>query len=354
MKERYVYGSLTRKSDLSTKPFDVVQLPRHQWETGDFVVGKFLPNPETLTSPGWVELPCGRRRTFEPNDLLVGALGLRNSTKEAVGNWYDIGNDLRMQELCNSGMFGIETSHPPQDPPSPSFQYQGHALRQEKKLCMKDFAPEFPKNRKLSCKVVLIVGTSMSVGKTTAARTVINVLKEMNVGKVVGAKLSGAGHYHDVLSMLDAGADDVVDFVDIGLPSTILPPQQYSSSLHDLLSLICSKNPDIVVMEVGASPCEPYNGLVALKELAERAHFVVLCASDAYSVVGAEQCFLKQAGFNIQPNIVTGIVAATSGGCDLVLQMSGIPALSLATQESVNKLRKLLANSLVVQESSGR
>ena len=48
--------------------------------------------------------------------------------------------------------------------------------------------------------VVLFTGTSMSAGKTTSARIVTNLFKQAGY-KVVGAKLSGAGRYKDILAI---------------------------------------------------------------------------------------------------------------------------------------------------------
>jgi hypothetical protein len=40
---------------------------------------------------------------------------------------------------------------------------------------------------------------------------------------------------------------------------------------------------------------------------------------------------------------VSGIVTATSAGIELVEKMSGVPAMSLQTEESVDELRELLS-----------
>ncbi len=66
----------------------------------------------------------------------------------------------------------------------------------------------------------------MSAGKTTTGRLIVHELHDMG-HKVIGAKLTGAGRYRDVLSFRDAGAAAVFDFVDAGLPSTVEPEAKF-------------------------------------------------------------------------------------------------------------------------------
>ena len=285
----YKFGSLTRASDLQTHPFMVHPLKRDEWSTGDYVVGKYCGTP---CDNEWVETTTGRQARILPGDLLVGALGIRRATLEATGDWNAIdGSDGRMEDLTRAGLFGKETSRATTADPHPPFTYYGHVIRDGRKVCMKDFVVR-PRNvPTYTCPTIMIIGTSMSSGKTTAARVVIRLLKDMGIPRVIAAKLAGAGCYGDIMSMQDAGADAVFDFVDVGLPSTIVSTEEYKDSLNILLSMISAQNPDVVVAEVGASPFEPYNGSVALQEMGGRAQFIVLCASDPYAAVGAKKNF---------------------------------------------------------------
>lgn len=340
-KNRYFFGSLTRISDLETKPFEVCSLGRNKWETGDYVVGKFISLVGACSNE-YVELATGRRASIQRDDLVVGALGVRQATLESVGDWKSIGADLRMQDLTHAGLFGRETSHSILIPPHPSFIYQGHVVRDGKKVRMRDFVKCLSNEvEPFQVPTISIVGTSMSSGKTTAARTIIHVLKDMGLC-VVGAKLTGAGHYSDILSMFDAGADDVVDFVDAGIPSSVMPPEEYKNALQWLLSNIASLHPDVVVAEVGASPFEQYNGFVALNELVNHNHFTVLCASDPYAAIGLAQ------SLGVKPDVISGITTTTSAGVELVERATGVPALSLNSDGSINALRHLLGEALGV------
>ena len=67
--------------------------------------------------------------------------------------------------------------------------------------------------------------------------------------------------------MRDAGADAVLDFVDVGLPTTVCPAADFKPALRTLLSMISGEEPDVVVAEAGASPLEPYNGGTVMAEV---------------------------------------------------------------------------------------
>jgi hypothetical protein len=187
--------------------------------------------------------------------------------------------------------------------------------------------------------VVLLVGTSMSAGKTTSARVIVRLLREAGL-RVIGAKLTGAGRYRDVLAMQDAGAEHIFDFVDAGLPSTVVSEREYRRALRDLLSRMAAVEADVVVAEVGASPLEPYNGEAAIEEIGRHVVFTVLSASDPYAVTGVTTAF------GSRPDLVTGLATSTSAGIELVEKLSGIRALNVLDRDSLPRLRKMLGDAL--------
>jgi hypothetical protein len=331
MSNRYVFGALTRISDLATAPFEVQSLPHEDWATGDYVVGKVIAAGRQSDV---VELTTGRMAQLMTGDFLVGAFGVRRATLEVVGDWQSIQADGLMADMTNAGFFGRVTSQSLLLPPQPPVVYVGHVMRNGQKVCMRDFVPTVELSS-YGCPTIMIIGTSMSAGKTTAARVIIHLLKEMEF-RVVGTKLTGAGRYRDILSMHDAGADAIFDFVDVGLPSSVISPEAYRQSLRQLLGMIAAQAPDVVVAEAGASPFEPYNGAVVLEEMADQIQFTVLCASDPYAVIGVSQ------SFRLTPNIVSGIATNTSAGIELVERLTGVRALNLNLDDAIEELRVLL------------
>jgi len=336
MKTRYFFTTLARIADLENHPFEVQPLPMADWATGDYVVGKVLEAKGSLAK---VELANGRMANQVEGDLVVGAFGVRKATLEAVGDWQSIQPDLVMHNLTLAGLFGRLTSASYLLPQLPTLTYMGHVIRQGQKVTMQDFVPDIPL-LPYTRPTILIIGTSMSAGKTTTARVIIHLLTQLNL-KVIGAKLTGAGRYRDILAMLDAGADRVFDFVDVGLPSSICPPEAFRPALQKLLSMIEREAPDVVVAEAGASPHEPYNGSVAMEALTQQAKFTVLCASDPYAVVGVSQ------SFGITPDLVTGIATSTTAGMELVERLTDIPALNLAESACHGRLLSLLKTKVV-------
>jgi hypothetical protein len=335
MRPKYFFTSLTRISDLPERLFSVEALPRRRWETGDYVVGEVVSAPNRLSR---IELASGRMVEVGQGDSIVGAFGVRYATLEAVGGWQGIGHARMMEALTGAGLFGKATSSSALLPPLLSLVYRGHVLLGEKKASMRDYVQDVPE-REFGLPVVLLVGTSMSAGKTTSAKVIVRLLREAGL-TVVGAKLTGAGRYRDILSMQDAGAERIFDFVDAGLPSTVVPEKEYRKILRQLLRRIAAADADALVAEVGASPLEPYNGEAAIQEIGPNVRCTVLSASDPYAVTGVTTAF------GSRPDLVTGLATSTTAGIELVEKLSGTRALNVLDQSSLPQLRAILKDTL--------
>jgi hypothetical protein len=339
---RYRYTSVTRIADLAEGSFDVRAIDRAEWSDGDYVVGEVL---ETTGSLHHIELSNGRMVDVAEGDLIVGAWGARAATLEAVGDWRAI-NEGQFDELTSAGLFGRTTSRSPFLGPLMSLGYRGHVLRGGAKVTMPGSVT--PTTQTLEdVPVVLIVGTSMSSGKTLSGRLIVRLLKEAGLN-VAGAKLTGAARYRDVLSYGDAGADAIYDFVDAGLPSTVCDSATYRRALDILLGKIAASNPDVIVAEAGASPLEPYNGDVAIEVLGERVAFMLLCASDPYAVLGVSSAFASSPR---QPDLVAGGAANTTAGIELVKRLTGLTAMNLLNAGAREPLRAMLLAALNLDET---
>ena len=329
------YSSLTRISDLKSGSFEARKLPRNEWQTGDYVIAKVTGSPTPFNQ---VELDSGRMIEALPGDHIIGAFGKRAATLGGVGDWKAIGEDGVMDALTSAGLFGKATSKSHTVPAFMQLNYTGHVIRENGKLRMNDFVQKLP-GKKLQIPVILLVGTSMSAGKTTTGRVIVHLLKCAGLN-VIGAKFTGAGRFRDTLAFGDAGADHIFDFVDAGLPSTVVPEKDFLSAIRNLISRIARLNADVLVAEAGASPLEPYNGAVAISELKDNICFTVLCASDPYAVVGV------QTAFDLDPDLVTGPATNTSAAINLVEKLSHIKALNIADQGSHEELFDLLKKQL--------
>lgn len=330
------FSSLARISDLDRKPYEVARIPKENWATGDYVVGEITGSSGRAYT---IELASGRMINAMPGDHVVGAFGNRSATLEGVGSWSDIEGN-KMNAMTSAGLFGAITSLSAMIPRTVELSYRGHAVRNGEKVCMSDFAIG-PATGEYNVPTILLVGTSMSAGKTTTGRLVVHELEKMGK-RVVGTKLTGAGRYRDVLSFRDAGASAIYDFVDAGLPSTVVPETVFQDAIRPLLYQIASLEPDIVVAEAGASPLEPYNGTAAIEELGDNICCTILCASDPYAVVGVEKAF------GLKPDLVSGPAASTSAAIDLVYKLTGVEAINVMDPDCLPLLRKVLTQTMQI------
>ncbi len=337
---RVILPSLTRITDFDRRSPDVGQLPREQWSRGDYIVVEMLEDgPDSYG----VETVDGNLLEMFPGDRLIGALGTRAATLEVVGDWREISDDLEMQTLTAAGVLGVCTSASLQSAELANVRYVGHALRDGEPCRMKDFVTPAG-DRRLEAPVILIIGTSMDSGKTVAAVAAVRELVAAG-RRVAGAKVTGVGRLRDILAMEKSGAGPIMDFVDVGLPSTVVPPDEYEKSLRLLCSKLAESDPDVVIIEAGASPLEPYCGDVAMKVLAEQVSLTILCASDPYAVLGVIEAF------GSKPDLVSGRATSTEAGVRLIEKMTGVPALNLIDRSTGPAFATFLDERLPAQRA---
>ena len=335
MNSRYIFTSMLRISDLNSKPFSVQKLDKIKWKTGDYIIGKIIDTGSNILK---IELINGRMRSIMKEDLVVGALGERHATLEATGTWKEVEQDGKMHFLTGAGLFGKCTSKSVYLPNLIEIQYIGHAVRGKKVCTMDDYVQDIDFS-KFKMPVILLVGTSMSAGKTTSAKIIVNNLKRAGL-KIVAGKLTGASRYSDILSLKDVGADYIFDFINMGLPSTIYPREKFRKKLVQLLSRISLVKADVAVIELGASPLEPYNGDIAFEEIKKNVKCIVLCASDPYAVYGVMK------SFGLKPDIVSGIATNTLAGAELIEKLCNVKALNLIDSKTTKQLNEILFKKL--------
>jgi len=333
MDYKYIHTGLTRISDLAEKEFEMKELEKSQWKTGDYIVCKIIKKGSDTFK---LELTSGRMRGVMGGEYIIGVLGERHATLEATGTWKEVGDDNMMHVLTAGGLLAKLTSKSVYIHDLMEIKYIGHIVRNNKKVVMDDFVKPM-KAKEFKTPIVMFVGTSMSAGKTTSARIVTHIFKMAGL-KVVGAKLTGAGRYKDILAIKDVGADAIFDFVDAGLPSSICDRQIFKEKLTYLKNCISSIDADVAVIEIGASPLEPYNGDLAIEAIRDHVKCVILSASDPYAVFGLMKAF------NIKPDIVTGISTNTLAGRELVEKLCDVKALNLIDPKTTPDLKATLNN----------
>ncbi len=332
-----MYGSLARIADFEHSNFEVTKLDRSAWATGDYVEGEVVGTPTKFYR---IEDRTGHMIRVEPGDWVVGALGERAATLEGVGGWADITGDGHMHALTSAALMGRYTSFSTLLPDPMSLIYRGHLCRNGEKVCMRQFAMR-SETHAFNVPTLLLFGSSMSAGKTTTGRRVCKELDRTGM-YIIGAKLTGAGRYRDILSYLKNGAREIYDFVDVGLPSTVVPEQDFREAIRPLLNHINERKPDLLVVEAGASPLELYNGEALFDELGDNIVCTILCASDPYAVVGVQQAF------GVTPDLVTGPATTTSAAVDLVRKLTGLQGINILDPAMKQPFREFLFNKLKI------
>ncbi|MDH3849384.1 MAG: hypothetical protein OEV10_11475 [Gammaproteobacteria bacterium] len=332
-----VLGSLARIADFDKNPFEVGVIPRSNWETGDYVQGEVVGEPTRLYQ---VECTTGEMIAVDPGDEVIGAFGHRAATLEGVGSWMEIDGG-EMNAMTSAGLFGRFTSISRLLPRPMSLKYTGHVMRSGRKIRMRDFAIAAPP-RELRLPAILMVGTSMSAGKTMTGKFACQILSDLGY-RVIGTKLTGAGRYRDILSFRDHGAAEIYDFVDAGLSSTVVAEDEFRAAIRPLLSHIAGRDADFMVVEAGASPLEPYNGAAAIDELGANIRCRILCATDPYAVVGVQKAY------GLRPDLVAGPATNTTAALDLVEKLTGLPGINIIDPEKLPVFRDFLVHILQIE-----
>ncbi len=332
-----VFASLTRIADVDERPTVLEAIEQEHWQTGDYVAADVTGETSDLYK---IEDKTGAMIPVEAGDRVIGALGHRAATLEGVGSWKDV-VDGHMHCMTNAGLLGAFTSLSTFLPRPISLDYVGHLMGPNGKLQMQDYALQCEDVR-FKVPTIMLVGTSMSAGKTSTGKLIVELLSQAGQ-KVIGAKLTGAGRYRDILSFKDAGAMEILDFVDVGLPSTVVSEDEFRAAIRPLLGYIGERAPDFLVAEAGASPLEPYNGDVAIDELGDNICCSVLCASDPYAVLGVQKAF------GLKPDIVSGPATTTSAGRDLVKKLTGVDAFNILDPESLPGFKSALGKKLKLE-----
>jgi hypothetical protein len=334
--EHRLYGSVCRISNLTDVDHEVKPRAIDRWQNGDYVVGRINERP---SHEARIEAPEGRLIEPLEGEYVVGALGRRRATRGIVGDWEAIDDPSEpMHVIGGGGIIGQAKSVSPYLHSPIELSYEGHVHVDGESRNMADYVslndgPQF------DTPVVLVLGTSMSSGKTMSARVIVRALTELGY-EPWACKLSGSGRYHDIMSMKDAGAEAVFDFMDAGLPTTVVNEDRYRSATEQLLSHIEGESPDILVVEIGASPLEPYNGALAIERLQPNVVYSALTASDPYAVVGLLEAF------DTPIDLVSGIATNTEAGRDLIQQLTDLKALNLQDESAKETLESHLRERL--------
>src|SRR5215211_61266 len=290
-------------------------------------------------APLIVEACSGRAMTLAPGDAFLGTPAYRESTRWVVGDIPagGLAPGRTYWMLADSGLVGALIGDSPREKIHlGQIKYLGAVsdgdgrtlnIRQFAARVDGDFADH-------GAPVILLLGTSAEVGKTTAGIAVLRALRKRRFRTVVALKATGTSSLTELNTYLDFGATRAFDCVDVGLPTTYPSGRKgiarpFDQALDNCLSLAA----DAVLVECGGDMLGA-NVPVFLERLKRRRSRpkIILAAADAFGALGAKR-MLKEMGLAV--TLITGPCTDTPTLKRRVEDLCGVPAMN-ATREEIH------------------
>lgn len=130
--------------------------------------------------------------------------------------------------------------------------------------------------------VLVVAGTSMNSGKTTACANLVRGFVRQKI-KVAAAKFTGTGAGADYRALVDAGANPVFDFIDAGYVSTYRVNRDVLLDIVMTLgSEMTASQPDVIIIEVADGLLQRETALLfSTPQFTDWADGVIFAANDA-------------------------------------------------------------------------
>lgn len=206
-------------------------------------------------------------------------------------------------------------------------------------------APQSTVKKTPRSKLILVCGTSMNSGKSTAAVAICWALTTMG-HSVRASKVTGTASLKDILHMNDAGASVYNDFTYLGHPSTYMLDEEELLKIFNDLDLKFANNPrNFWVVEVADGLLQRETAmLLASPAVKSRIHRLVFCATDAFGAVGGLHVLEDQYG--LYPDAISGVVASSPLGIRELNDYTKIPAFDSA-EPDLRTLSEVLLGQLL-------
>jgi len=259
----------------------------------------------------------GRRVTLLENDLVVAAYGNRYATDQYEGIVPETTAPCHI--LSNALVCGIvKSKHAKMSAPTEleviGFMHDATG----RQLNLRDFGLKLRTKKVTSIKhskkldrpsIVIIVGSSMNSGKTTATASIVRGLTQSGY-QVAAGKITGTACGNDIWAYKDNGAVKVLDFSDCGYPSTYLcDGEEVLSIYRTLRQRLRKEKPDFIVMEVADGIVQrETTELLAQPEFKKSIDHLIYSAGDALAAESGLR-LLEQKGYEV--TALSGLVSAS-------------------------------------------
>ena len=327
---------ITRNIDLKHADQLVQKIP----ESGDLILARV----DRLRQHTRLEDIHGRRVHMYPGDEILVVAGDRYATDqfharvpEQLGPCHLVAAGGLAADVINKNR-GIK--------PATEITALGVVADQRgRPLNLKAFAPLTATSESIASKeipVLLVMGSDMNSGKTTLACAAVNGFKAAGY-KVTAAKLTGTGAGPDYWRMHDAGADQVIDFVDAGFPSTVgLNPEQMLTLLRQFHTAAQQNRSDLLVIEVADGVLQKENQqLLRSEAFISQVNAALIAADGSLAATMATQTVL-QAGIPVLG--IGGVISRSPLSCDEARGSLGLPVLNLSEFHTPDIRDYLLGN----------
>jgi hypothetical protein len=282
--------------------------------------------------PIMVESPTGRVTEIGPGDVFLSTPGYREARRWTVGTIPDgglvPGNDYWV--LSESGVVGELISH------SASKMHHLGRVRYIGAVCgdsgetlnIRQFGATNSGLADCNAPVYLIIGTSSSVGKTTAGVAVLRALRLQGNTTVIALKATGTSSVREIARYLDFGATEAFDCVDFGFPTTYpVGRKGIVDIFFNMIDYCFSLPADALVVECAGDPVSANAPELLSCLKARRSNLkIVLAAADALGAMGAKQV-LAEIGLAI--TLITGPCTDTPIMRERTEALCGIPAINM-------------------------
>lgn len=313
-------------------PYATRRVPREAFRT--LLTGEVLPSVgdlvlvrvERLGQHKHLELECGRRARLFPGDEIVLAYGHRYAPDQFEA---EVPADVGPCHMVAAGGIAarVLSRHDRMMAPTRVLPLGVLADETGRPLNLARFAlpsRALPPNRPIT---IAVLGTSMNAGKTETATHIIRGLKAAGL-RVGAAKVTGTGAGGDAWSMRDAGAFEVLDFGDVGMPSTYLAAADaVEDGLCTLVAELTRSGAQAIVLEVADGVFQRETAALVESDTFRRAvDSVVFAAGDAMGSVGGI-AWLRERRLPVVA--AGGVVTASPLASREAARMIGVPLLSL-------------------------
>jgi len=284
----------------------------------------------------------GRLGRLIKNDIFPAVLGYRKAPVEFAGivpKKVKVGDEFSF--LCESGLIGeISGVYEAWGKPM-TVKVLGSIVDEKgQQMNLKDYALSDIEPVIKKIPIIVLLATRMDSGKTTMACKIAHAFKQMGK-KIAAIKPTGVSFMQDPYKLMDNGVDPVLDFTDMGLPSTCGPDvKRIIKATQSLIDHVKLTNPDLILIEFGEGILGEYHvmDILQTKSIKDQLSFIILAANDFIGIYGAQDILKKKCKLTI--DLITGPIANSHLGVELIKKYFKLEAES--NQHEIHKTVELI------------